>query len=95
MKVEPISGKLAERVAALSAELGVLTVPAERLHAVAEAAFRCRHPRHTEFRPGGTQTPARIRLVTVDLAIQLEQLAFQVQHGDPVTGSNGRAPDEE
>jgi redox-sensing transcriptional repressor len=26
--------------------------------------------------------PRQVRLVTVDLAIQLEQLAFQVQQGD-------------
>jgi redox-sensing transcriptional repressor len=26
--------------------------------------------------------PRSVRLVTVDLAIQLEQLAFQVRHGD-------------
>jgi redox-sensing transcriptional repressor len=47
------------------------------------------------FAPVVLKLPRRIRLVTVDLAIQLEQLVFQVQHGDATAASNGRPPDEE
>jgi redox-sensing transcriptional repressor len=93
LKVEPMSA-LAERVAALSAELGVLTVPAEAAHAVADALSAAGIRGILNFAPVVLKLPRRVRLVTVDLAIQLEQLAFQVQHGD-ANGSSDRAPDEE
>jgi redox-sensing transcriptional repressor len=92
LTVEPVAA-LADRVAALSAELGVLTVPADAAHAVADALAGAGIRGILNFAPVVLKLPRRIRLVTVDLAIQLEQLAFQVQHGD-ATG-NGRAPDEE
>jgi redox-sensing transcriptional repressor len=40
------------------------------------------------FAPVVLKLPRRVRLVTVDLAIQLEQLAFQVQHGDASRSSD-------
>jgi redox-sensing transcriptional repressor len=82
--VEPVSA-LGERVAALQAELGVLTVPGETAHAVAEALVGAGIRGILNFAPVVLKLPRRVRLVTVDLAIQLEQLAFQVQHGDPTT----------
>ena len=91
LKVEPIAA-LSERVAALGAELGVLTVPAEAAHAVAEALTTAGVRGILNFAPVVLKLPRRVRLVTVDLAIQLEQLAFQVQHGDT---ANGRTTDEE
>jgi redox-sensing transcriptional repressor len=93
LKVEPVSA-LAERAAALNAELGVLTVPADAAHAVAEALVAAGIRGILNFAPVVLKLPRRIRLVTVDLAIQLEQLAFQVQHSESATG-NGRPPDEE
>jgi len=82
---------LPERVAALGAELGVLTVPAETAHTVAEALVEAGIRGILNFAPVVLKLPRRVRLVTVDLAIQLEQLAFQVQHGDAAN----RTPDEE
>jgi redox-sensing transcriptional repressor len=90
LKVEPVAG-LVERVAALGAELGVLTVPGDTAHAVAEALVTAGIRGILNFAPVVLKLPRRVRLVTVDLAIQLEQLAFQVQHGD----SANRTPDED
>ena len=89
-KVESIA-TLPERVVALGAELGVLTVPAETAHTVAETLVAAGVRGILNFAPVVLKLPRRVRLVTVDLAIQLEQLAFQVQHGDAAN----RTPDEE
>lgn len=87
--VEPVSA-VPERVAALQAEIGVLTVPADTAQAVAEELVAAGVRGILNFAPVVLKLPRRVRLVTVDLAIQLEQLAFQVQHGD-----TGRAPDDD
>ena len=58
-------------------------------HAVAEALVAAGIRGILNFAPVVLKLPRRVRLVTVDLAIQLEQLAFQVQHGD------ARAADED
>jgi redox-sensing transcriptional repressor len=94
LKVEPVAA-LEERVAALAAELAVLTVPADAAHAVADSLSAAGIRGILNFAPVVLKLPRRIRLVTVDLSIQLEQLAFQVQHGDPPPAGNGRVPDEE
>jgi redox-sensing transcriptional repressor len=93
LRVEPVAN-LVERVVALNAELGVVTVPAESAHVVADAFCAGGIRGILNFAPVVLKLPRRIRLVTVDLAIQLEQLAFQVQHGDAAT-PNGRVVDEE
>ena len=91
LTVEPISA-LTERVAALQAELGVLTVPGDTAHTVAEALVAANVRGILNFAPVVLKLPRRVRLVTVDLAIQLEQLAFQVQQGDSL---NRTAADED
>jgi redox-sensing transcriptional repressor len=90
LTVEPVS-VLAERVAELQAELGVLTVPGDTAHTVAEALVAAGVRGILNFAPVVLKLPRRVRLVTVDLAIQLEQLAFQVQQGDAA----GRTPDDD
>lgn len=90
LTVEP-NTVLTERVAALQAELGVLTVPGDTAHAVAEALVAANVRGILNFAPVVLKLPRRVRLVTVDLAIQLEQLAFQVQQGD----SLNRTADED
>jgi redox-sensing transcriptional repressor len=40
------------------------------------------------FAPALLKLPPRVKLVTVDLAIQLEQLAFLIQHGEPEAGGD-------
>ncbi len=81
LKVEAAS-TIAARVTELNAELGVLTVPAEAAHAVAAALTEAGVRGILNFAPVVLKLPKQVRLVTVDLAIQLEQLAFRVQHGD-------------
>ena len=79
--VEPVA-RLRERVPELSAELGVLTVPAETAQAVADVLSAAGVRGILNFAPVLLRLPSRVRLVTVDLAIQLEQLAFLVQLGE-------------
>lgn len=86
LTVEPVAA-LGSRVSALQAELGVLTVPGDTAHAVAEALVGAGVRGILNFAPVVLKLPRRVRLVTVDLAIQLEQLAFQVQHGDATKGA--------
>jgi redox-sensing transcriptional repressor len=81
LAVEPVAN-IPTRLPALQAELGVLTVPAETAQAVAESLVAAGVRGILNFAPVVLKLPRRVRLVTVDLAIQLEQLAFQVQHGD-------------
>jgi redox-sensing transcriptional repressor len=44
------------------------------------------------FAPVLLRAPPGVRVVTVDLAIQLEQLAFLVQMSDPAVSLNGHPP---
>lgn len=81
LKVEAAS-TIAARAIELSAELGVLTVPADAAHGVAAALTEAGVRGILNFAPVVLKLPKQVRLVTVDLAIQLEQLAFRVQHGD-------------
>lgn len=73
---------LGERLAELRAELGVLTVPGDVAQSVAEVLAAAGVRGILNFAPVVLRLPPHVRLVTVDLAIQLEQLAFLVQHGD-------------
>ena len=81
LTVEP-SANLGERVTALGAELGVITVPGDVAQGVADVLATAGVRGILNFAPVVLRLPPRVRLVTVDLAIQLEQLAFLVQHGD-------------
>jgi redox-sensing transcriptional repressor len=81
--VEPVS-RLVERVPALRAELGVLTVPSESAQAVADALASAGVKGVLNFAPVLLRLPQNVRLVTVDLAIQFEQLAFLVRMAEPV-----------
>ncbi|MBA4067368.1 MAG: redox-sensing transcriptional repressor Rex [Isosphaera sp.] len=81
LEVEP-ADRLAARVAELGAELGVLTVPGAVAQGVADELARAGVRGILNFAPVVLKLPPRVRLVTVDLAVQLEQLAFLVQHGD-------------
>lgn len=73
---------LGERAKALRAELGVLTVPAETAQAVADVLANSGVRGILNFAPVLLRLPDKVQLVTVDLSIQLEQLAFLVQVGD-------------
>jgi redox-sensing transcriptional repressor len=90
LTVEPIA-KLGERASELGAELGVLTVPGDVAQSIADVLAAAGVRGILNFAPVVLRLPFPVRLVTVDLAIQLEQLAFLVQHGDTTT----RPADEE
>ncbi|MCS6852570.1 MAG: redox-sensing transcriptional repressor Rex [Gemmataceae bacterium] len=66
-------------VAATRAELGVVAVPAEAAQSVAEALVAAGIRGILNFAPVVLRLPPSVSLVAVDLAVQLEQLAFLVQ----------------
>jgi len=76
--VRPMS-ELANIVTTADAELALMTVPAEVAQEVADLLVAAGVRGILNFAPAVLRLPARVRLVNVDLAIQLEQLAFQVQ----------------
>lgn len=82
LPVEPLTA-LARRLPELRVELGVLTVPSQPAQAIADALIAAGVRGILNFAPVLIRTPPRVRVVSVDLAIQLEQLAFQVQLADP------------
>ena len=68
-------------VAATKAELGVLTVPSEAAQSVAEALAAAGIRGVLNFTPQVLRLPAEVSVVSVDLTVQLEHLAFLVQMG--------------
>lgn len=61
-------------------ELGVLTVPSEAAQNVAEMLAVAGIRGVLNFTPQVLRLPTSVRVVAVDLTVQLEQLAFLVQH---------------
>jgi redox-sensing transcriptional repressor len=78
VEVLPTSA-LRTTVQGLRAELGLVTVPSESAQAVADALIESGVRGILNFAPAVLRTPPHVSLVTVDLTIQLEQLAFLVQ----------------
>jgi redox-sensing transcriptional repressor len=66
-------------VAQTGAELGMLAVPSEAAQSVADALVEAGIRGVLNFAPVVLRLPPHVSLVSVDLAIQLEQLAFLVQ----------------
>ncbi len=77
----PVHGpeEMAEVIAATGAELGVLAVPAESAQAVADALIAAGVRGLLNFAPAVLRAPPGVSVVSVDLTVQLEQLAFLVQ----------------
>jgi len=73
--------RLTELVAATGAELGVLTVPAETAQGVADTLVAAGVRGILNFAPTVLRLPPGVSLVSVDLTVQLEQLAFLVRGG--------------
>jgi redox-sensing transcriptional repressor len=82
LTVEPVAA-LAAAVGRLRAELGILAVPADAAQAVAEAMAAAGLRGVMNFAPVRLRLPRGVSVVTVDLALQMEQLAFAVQFRDP------------
>jgi redox-sensing transcriptional repressor len=70
--------KLAEVIAVTKADLAVVAVPAEMAQQVADALVAAGIKGILNFAPVMLKLPPHISLVAVDLAVQLEQLAFLV-----------------
>jgi redox-sensing transcriptional repressor len=66
-------------VPATAAELGLLAVPREAAQDVADALVAAGVRGVLNFAPVLLRVPSEVRLVSVDLTVQLEQLAFLVQ----------------
>ena len=73
--------KMAEVIAATGAELGVIAVPSEAAQPVADALVAAGIRGVLNFAPVVLRLPDNVSLVSVDLTVQLEQLAFLVQMG--------------
>lgn len=78
LEVHPLEAMPAV-IAATGAELGVLTVPSEASQDVAEALLAAGIRGLLNFTPRVLRLPPGVRVVSVDLTVQLEQLAFLVQ----------------
>lgn len=70
--------KLPEVIAATKAELAVVAVPAESAQQVADALVAAGIRGILNFAPITLRLPPNVSLIAVDLAVQLEQLAFHV-----------------
>ncbi|HXG09272.1 MAG TPA: redox-sensing transcriptional repressor Rex [Gemmataceae bacterium] len=70
---------MAAVIRATGAELGLLTVPSESAQAVADALVATGIRGILNFAPVVLRLPPEVSLVSVDLTVQLEQLAFLVQ----------------
>jgi redox-sensing transcriptional repressor len=70
---------MAEVIAATGAELGVVAVPSEAAQGVADALVAAGVRGVLNFAPVVLRLPGTVSLVSVDLTVQLEQLAFLVQ----------------
>lgn len=92
--IESVS-EIGARVPNLHAELGVLTVPSDTAQCTADGLIAAGVKGILNFAPALLRVPPSVSVVTVDLAIQLEQLAFLVQLHDLPPDSkfpaNGRA----
>jgi redox-sensing transcriptional repressor len=72
---------MASVIAQTAAELGVLAVPSDAAQGVADALVAAGIRGLLNFAPGVLRLPPGIQVVSVDLTVQLEQLAFLVQLG--------------
>jgi redox-sensing transcriptional repressor len=70
--------ELADTIQRLSIRLAILAVPAEVAQAVADRLIACGIRGLLNFAPVSLVVPPEIALNAVDLAVQLEQLSFQV-----------------
>jgi redox-sensing transcriptional repressor len=80
LEVLPVAD-LGRRARAAGAELGIIAVPWEAAQEVGEALAAAGVRGVLNFAPAVLRLPAGVSVVNVDLTIQLEQLAFQVQAG--------------
>ena len=81
--------QMADVLRATGAELGLLTVPSESAQAVADALIAAGVRGLLNFAPAVLRVPPGVSVVSVDLTVQLEQLAFLVQGGGSDAAARG------
>lgn len=81
LRIHPVE-EMAGVIAATHCELGLLCVPSDASQAIANAMVAAGVKGLLNFAPGVLQVPPGISVVSVDLTVQLEQLAFLVQLND-------------
>jgi redox-sensing transcriptional repressor len=74
--------KMREVIAATQAKLGLLAVPSDAAQVVADSLVNAGIGGLLNFAPVVLRLPPHVSLVAVDLTVQLEQLAFQMQYND-------------
>lgn len=75
--IQPLS-EIPETVQTHAVRLAILAVPADSAQAVADQLIHAGVRGLLNFAPVSLTVPAHVALQTVDMAVQLEQLAFQV-----------------
>lgn len=84
--VQPME-RLAELVSQHQAQLAIIAVPAAAAQEVAEALTACGIQGILNFAPVVLKVPPGVHVVAVDLALQLEQLAYLVRNQSGVDRS--------
>src|SRR5262249_50126654 len=78
LTIRPLA-ELSAAVTSTGAELGIVTVPADAAQGVVDQLATAGIRGILNFAPTTLKLPVGVSLVTVDLAVKLEQLAFLVQ----------------
>jgi redox-sensing transcriptional repressor len=81
LEIQPLE-KMPAVIGQTGANLGILAVPADAAQAVAEEMVAAGIKGILNFAPAVLRLPDGVSLVAVDLAVQLEQLAFLVHLED-------------
>jgi len=80
LEVHPLE-RMGPVIATTGAELGILAVPSEASQSVADALVAAGVRGLLNFAPCVLRLPSHVSVVSVDLTVQLEQLAFLVHLG--------------
>ncbi len=87
-QIQPLS-ELTETIREKSIRLAMLAVPADHAQPVADELIRCGVRGLLNFAPVSLNVPSDVALNSVDLAVSLEQLSFQVNVSMPALGQTG------
>ena len=86
--VQPLA-ELQQTIRAKSIRLAMIAVPADHAQQVADELIDCGVRGLLNFAPVSLTVPSDVALNAVDLAVQLEQLSFQVNVSLPTLGQTG------
>ena len=77
LKIQPLS-EMARTIKAKSIRVGIVAVPADSAQSVADTMVEAGIRGILNFAPVGLQVTSDVAVVSVDLAVQLEQLSFRL-----------------